>query len=193
MAIHVLHLSRTDPLIEAADVGSRHFDKDDWGIDRLSFDALESLFGRAFKLDPFASPANARCARFFSRYANPGARAVDAFSVSWDKEILFACPPIGKILSTWKKICVSLQCSGVLVFPVWKSCNFWPILFKDGRHGSWPGYAVRVFKPRICLGTFYAGTMNGHNDYSFIALFFDTSLFGPNVPLCASPPCSCFS
>ena len=97
MSIHILHLSRTDPLIEAADVGSRHFDKDDWGVDLLSFDALETMFGQAFELDPFASPTNARCERFFSQYAYPGSSAVDAFSVSWDNEKMYLCPPVGKI------------------------------------------------------------------------------------------------
>ena len=102
--LHILHLSRSDPRTEAADQGSRYFDKDDWGINAASFSVIESRFlPDGFSLDPFVSPSNTRCSRFFSEYAFPGSSATDAFSVSWNNECLFACPPIGKLISVWKK------------------------------------------------------------------------------------------
>ena len=79
--LHVLHLPREDPRIQAADVGSRSFDKDDWGVDDASFSVLQARFlPDGFSLNPFASPSNARCDRFFSRYAFPRSLATDAFS-----------------------------------------------------------------------------------------------------------------
>ena len=99
--LHVLHLPREDPRIEAADAGSRFFDIDDWGIDEASFSVLQFRFlPLGFTLDPFAIPSNARLPRFFCKYAFPGSLATDAFSVSWEDECIFACPPIGKLIST---------------------------------------------------------------------------------------------
>ena len=194
IALHVLHLSREDPRIQAADVGSRSFDKDDWGIDVASFSVLQSRFlPRGFTVDPFASTSNARCERFFSRYAYPGSSAVDAFSVDWSDECLFVCPPIGKLIASWKKIVSSTNVSGVIILPVWKSSTFWPVFFPDGNHCFWPAQSVETFDPSIQLGQFYAGVMNGKNDYLFVAVFFDTSILAPaTTSLCHQFKCSCF-
>ena len=194
ISLHVLHLSREDPLIQAADVGSRSFDKDDWGIDDPSFYVLQSRFlPRGFTLDPFASTSNARCSRFFSRYAYPGSLATDAFSVDWSNECIFVSPPIGKLIAAWKKISTTPNVQGVINFPLWKSATFWPVFFPDGRHSSWPAQSVQPFDPYIQLGQFYAGVMNGQNDYLFIAVFFDTSILAPSsTSLCHLSVCECF-
>ena len=92
--IHVLHLPREDPHIQAADVGSRSFDKDDWGVDAASFSVLQSRFlPDGFSIDLFASPSNSRSSRFFSRYAYPGSSATDVFSVDWSHEVAFFFNP----------------------------------------------------------------------------------------------------
>ena len=192
--LHILHLPREDPRIQAADVGSRSFDKDDWGVDDASFAVLQSRFlPSGFSVDLFASPSNARCERFYSRHAFPGSSATDPFSVSWSNECLFVCPPIGKLIAAWKKIALSSFASGVIVFPVWKSATFWPVFFPDGIHSVWPAQSVHLFDPFINVGQFYAGVMNGRNDYKFIAIFLNTSSFGPSsTSLCHLPRCSCF-
>ena len=178
--LHVLHLPREDPRIEAADAGSRFFDKDDWGVDEASFSVLQFRFlPTGFTLDPFATPSNARVDRFYSKYAYPGSIVTDAFSVSWDNECLFVCPPIGKLISAWKKISLTKNVRGVVVFPVWKSALYWPIFFHDGKHASWPAFSVETFDPFIVLGQFYSGIMQGRNNYKFCAIFFDTA--GPLV------------
>ena len=165
----VLHLPREDPRIEAADVGSRHFDKDDWGIDSASFSVLQFRFlPKSFTLDPFATPSNARLPRFFSCYVFPGSLATDGLSVPWEDECLFVFPPISKLISAWKKITIGQG-------SYWKSATFWPILFPDGNHASWPATAVESFDPFIVLGQFYSGVMQGRNNYLFCAIFFDTS------------------
>ena len=194
ITLHVLHLTREDPRIQAADLGSRTFDKDDWGIDDASFSVLQSRFlPSGFSLDPFASPANARCSRYFSRYAFPGSLATDAFSVDWSGECLFVSPPIGKLISAWKKISSTSDIKGVIVLPVWKSATFWPVFFPDGCHSVWPAQEVLRFDPYIKLGQFYAGVMNGRNDYHFIAIIFDTSVFAPSTSsLCHLSLCSCY-
>ena len=190
ISLRILHLSREDPRIQGADLGSREFDLDDWGIDHAAFDSLSSMVPSTFTLDPFALPSNARVNRFFSLFNFPGAAAVDAFSMPWDNEVLFACPPVGKLIATWKKIILSTNCSGVLVFPGWKSCVFWPVIFPDGRHPSWPAIKILSFFPYIERGQNYAGSMQGKNVYPFIALFFNTSILAPTLPLCLGNCCS---
>ena len=192
--LHVLHLPREDPRIQAADVGSRSFDKDDWGVDSASFAVLQSRFlPGGFTVDLFASPSNARVDRFFSCYAFPGSSATDAFSVDWSNEVVFVCPPIGKLIPAWKKICSSTSLSGVIIFPMWKSATFWPIFFPDGSHSVWPAVSVQPFNPFVNLGQFYAGVMNGRNNYLFVAIFFNTSCYGPaSSSLCHLASCSCF-
>ena len=192
--LHVLHLPREDPRIQAADVGSKSFDKDDWGVDTASFSVLQARFlPGGFTLDLFASPSNARCPRFFSRYAYPGSLATDAFSMSWSDECVFVCPPIGKIIAAWKKIISTPSIKGVLIFPVWRSATFWPVLFPDGMHSVWPAQSVHSFDPFINVGQFYAGVMNGKNSYLFSAIFFDTTIRGPSTSsLCHLSPCPCY-
>ena len=192
--LHVLHLPREDPRIQAADTGSHFFDKDDWGVDDASFSVLRSRFlPEGFTLDPFASPSNARCDRFFSQYAYPRSLATDAFSVSWSGECLFACPPIGKLIASWKKICATPLVKGVIILPAWKTATFWPVIYPDGIHSSWPAQSAHRFDPFINVGQFYAGVMNGKNNYVFIAIYFDTSILAPSSStLCHLPSCSCF-
>ena len=190
----ILHLSREDPRIQAADVGSRSFDKDDWGVDDASFSVLQSRFlPQGFSVDLFASTSNARCPRFFSRYAYPGLMATDAFSMDWSDECAFITPPIGKIIPAWKKIGATPRLKGVILFPLWKTATYWPVLFPDGCHSEWPAQCVQCFDPFINLGQFYAGVMNGRNSYLFVAVFFDTSILAPaTTSLCHLSKCHCF-
>ena len=190
-----MHLSRSDPRIEAADQGSRYFDKDDWGIDDASFSVIQSRFlPEGFSLDLFASPSNTRCSRFFARYSYPGSSATDAFSVSWNDECVFVCSPIGKLISAWKKISLSTNSKGAIIFPIWKSASFWPIFFPDGSHSTWPAISVQQFDPFIKLGQFYSGVMNGRNSYKFVCIFFDTTSSSVlSSKLGYMPTCACFS
>ena len=159
ISLHILHLSRKDPRIQAADVGLRSFDKDDWGIGDASFAVLQSRFlPHGFSVDPFVSPSNARCDRFFSCYAFPGSAATDAFSVPWTNECLFVSPPIRKLISAWKKIASSPNVKGVIIFPIWQPASFWPVFFPDGHHSSWPAQSVHRFDPFIKLGQLGAAT-----------------------------------
>ena len=191
--IRVLHLGREDPRIQVADELSRVFDSDDWSIDSSTFDIVSNLAPDPFSMDAFASPSNARHERFASLFAHRGAVAVDAFSFDWSNESLFLCPPIHKLIPTIRKISLSENCSGVLIFPHWTSQSFWPILFEDGRHLSFPFNLLRELDPVIATGEFYRGAMSGRNNYKFWAAVFDTAstsitLLRPSI--CAAKGCS---
>ena len=84
-------------------------------------------------VDCFASFYNTQTPRFFSRFWNPGAEAVNAFTVDWNGEICWWAPPlylVGKLLSHAR------ECSavGTLIIPGWRSAPFWPVVCPDGIH-----------------------------------------------------------
>ena len=71
--------------------------------------------------------------RFNSRFLQPGAEAVDAFSQDWSSDNNWLVPPttlIGRVL------CHIRDCKavGTLILPMWKSAQFWPLLCSDGVH-----------------------------------------------------------
>lgn len=64
----------------------------DWETPPEVFDPLNAEFG--FTLDPCATDATAKCARYFTEADN-------GLAQSWDGEIVFMNPPYGKGMSDW--------------------------------------------------------------------------------------------
>ena len=72
---------------------------------------------------------------FNSRFLQPAAEAVDAFSQDWSLDNNWLVPPttlIGRVL------CHMRDCKavGTLIVPMWKSAQFWPLLCSDGVHSE---------------------------------------------------------
>ena len=114
-----------------ADYLSRIVDYDDWYVDVSIFMRLEQLWG-PHTVDRFASYYNTQLPRFNSRFWNPGAEAVDAFTCNWDRENNWLCPPvylIPRVIGHAKKCCAV----GTLVVPEWPSAPFWPLLYPNGK------------------------------------------------------------
>ena len=80
-------------LNEQADYLSRIVDLDDWMLNPWIFAQLDALWG-PYTVDRFASCDNTQLPRFNSRCWNPGSEAVDAFTVNWQGENNWWCPPI---------------------------------------------------------------------------------------------------
>ena len=78
-------------------------------------------------MDRFASFHNSQLPRFNSRCWNPGAEAVDAFTVNWVGENNWLCPPIALIPRVLRHA-QACSAKGTLVVPVWPSAAFWPLL-----------------------------------------------------------------
>ena len=176
--LYPLHLSRSDPLIEEADEGSRLYDKDDWSIDMLTFKGLQVY---QFTVDLFASAENAKVQKFYSRYLERDAAGMDAFSFSWQGEHAWVCPPTKYIIETWRKL-QREKLSGVLLVPKWQTAAFWPVLCSDGRHVDHPAVQVSVISPYIRKGSLSNGTMAGRNKFPFLAIHF-TSTTSSEVPI----------
>ena len=66
---------------------------------------------------------------------------VDAFTVSWEKENLWMCPPLYLIGDVIRRV-RSVPCHGTLIVPEWKSAWWWPLFFQviEGHLLSEVGY-----------------------------------------------------
>ena len=74
-------------------------------------------------MDRFANAVNAQLPRFNSRCWVVGTEAVDAFTVNWQGDNNWLCPPvylIPRVLRHAQKC----ACVGTLVVPFWKSAVF---------------------------------------------------------------------
>ena len=79
-----------------ADYLSRIVDLDDWGISWSVFGYLDTIWG-PHTVDRFASDYNTKCSRFNSRFWCVGSEAVDAFTVHWNGDINWLCPPVSLV------------------------------------------------------------------------------------------------
>ena len=105
-----------------ADFFSKIVDFDDYSLHDEVFFHLESLWG-PHSVDRFACSYNAKLPRFNSRFVQPGAEAVDAFTQDWSLENNWLLPPIsliGRVLNHMK----DCKAVGTLVVPLWKSAYF---------------------------------------------------------------------
>ena len=109
-----------------------------------------------FSVDPFANNINAKCAKFYSKFACPNTSGINGLNFSWKDEVVWAVPPV-KLLS--KTICHMQNCKvqGVVVFPEWKSLPIWPLLenakFKTflKRYWTYPGKLYLTSNDKRCI------------------------------------------
>ena len=71
---------------------------DEWATPQEFFDRLNEW--GLFTLDPCATPANAKCAKFFSP-------EMDGLAQDWGGERVFCNPPYGRAISAWVRKCAN--------------------------------------------------------------------------------------
>ena len=103
------------------------------------FAELDKVWG-PHTVDRFADFHNCQLPRFNSRCWNPGSEAVDAFTVNWEMENNWWCPPISLITRVIRHAQVC-KARGTLVVPLWQSAHFWPLICP---------YNTGSFAPFIC-------------------------------------------
>ena len=113
-------------LNERADLLSRIIDYDDWQLNPMVFARLDAVWG-PHSVDRFASFQNCQIPRFNSQCWNPGAEAVDAFTVDWRGENNWWCPPLALVPRVIRhaQVCGA---EGTLIVPLWPSAPFWPLV-----------------------------------------------------------------
>ena len=83
------------------------------------------------QIDRFASDKNRKSKRFNSRYLRPETEGVNAFSLDWSNEFNLLVPPVYFISKTIHHfLATSSEARAVLVWPLWPSARFWPLLHK---------------------------------------------------------------
>ncbi|XP_063991161.1 uncharacterized protein LOC135169793 [Diachasmimorpha longicaudata] len=96
-----------------ADSASRITNIDtEWSLSPSAFERIEEKFG-PFSVDLFATRLNNKCNKFYSRFPDPQASIIDAFTVSWKEELFYAFPPFALILRSLRKI-INDEATGIL-------------------------------------------------------------------------------
>ena len=102
-----------------ADHGSRHFkDETEWSLQKAIYQAICEKLEVEPVIDMFASRLNAQTQRFCSWRPDPEAAMVDAFSVQWSDELIYAFPPFSIIHKVLEKLRQD-EATGLLLVPYW--------------------------------------------------------------------------
>lgn len=115
------HLSSA--LNEWADRLSREHDSTDWTLRAATFARLDAEFG-PYTVDLFASDLNARCPRFYTRWAAPRALGVNALAHTWVGENAWANPPFHLVGPVVFKI-IAEGAAVTLIAPEWRAQPWW--------------------------------------------------------------------
>ena len=119
------HLPGTQNML--ADRESRVFnDRTEWMLHQDIFQKLSLLWG-PFEIDLFASRLNKQVCTYVSWKPDPGATAVDAFSILWDRKPFYAFPPFSLIHRCLQKI-IADKAEGVIIVPMWPTQTYYPRL-----------------------------------------------------------------
>lgn len=110
-----------------ADRESRVFnDRTEWMLHQDIFQKLSLLRG-PFEIDLFASRLNKQVCTYVSWKPDPGATAVDAFFIVWDRKPFYAFPPFSLIHRCLQKITAD-EAEGVVIVPMWPTQTYYPRL-----------------------------------------------------------------
>ena len=92
---------------------------DEWPTPQWLFDALHAEFG--FTLDPCATPANAKCRKFYTREH-------DGLAQDWTGNTVFMNPPYGRVIGRWVQKAHETCCAGntvVCLLPARTDARWW--------------------------------------------------------------------
>lgn len=109
----------------AADKASRVFhDNTEWMLNREIFGNItKELF--IPQIDLFASRINNQLDKYVSWKPDPGAHAVDAFSLDWSTNLFYAFPPFSLLGRVVQKLEAD-QAEGIVIVPNWPSQPWFP-------------------------------------------------------------------
>ena len=111
-----------------ADFNSRNFsDSTEW---MLKYDIFSRLCSQFFMpdIDLFASRINRQTEVFVSWFPEPGCYHSNAFTLSWHEFEPYIFPPFSLIGKVVNKIVEDRVNRAILVFPLWKSQSWFPLL-----------------------------------------------------------------
>ena len=108
-----------------ADRASRIFhDQTEWKLDQDIFHRITSQLIKP-EVDLFASRLNFQLDRYVSWKPDPGALAVDAFTLDWSSYVFYAFPPFSVLGRVVQKIQEDMA-EGILLIPNWPTQPWFP-------------------------------------------------------------------
>ena len=112
-----------------ADYLSRHFNSHtEWMLDKGIFGIISNLYGTC-DIDLFASKYNYQISTYVSYTPDKQAKAVDAFTISWNHLKCFIFCPFSIIGKVLQKI-VAEKVEAVVVAPIWPTQPWFPQLLQ---------------------------------------------------------------
>ena len=121
------HLPGVENVI--ADKRSRNFrDETEWMLNPKVFKELCNLMGTP-QIDLFASRLNTQLSDYVSWQPDPGAQAINAFTLDWGGLEFYAFPPFCIINKCLQKV-VEDKAEGILIVPKWASQSWFPRLLQ---------------------------------------------------------------
>ncbi len=97
----------------------------EWKLDSNVLRSCLQHFNLSPNIDLFATRLNAQFPCFISFKPDPGAMAVDAFTLDWAKYQFYAFPPFSIISKVLQKV-MSDKAEGICVFPQWPTLPWYP-------------------------------------------------------------------
>ena len=108
-----------------ADEQSREFnDATEWSIDDHIFNSIIQTWGTP-DIDLFATRINHKLPLYVSWKPDPGSYAIDAFSITWDQQLIYCFPPFSILWRTLDKISRE-EAEAILVMPLWPTQSWFP-------------------------------------------------------------------
>ena len=132
-----------------ADRASREFHNSntEWSLDQTAFNELKSKLGEP-DVDMFASRLNHKTPHYIAWKPDPGAAAIDAFTIDWSNYNLIYCfPPfslIGKVLQFIQES----KTTAILIYPHWPTQFWYPHLLQLMKS---PPVKIKMHKKTLTL------------------------------------------
>mgnify|MGYP007058655218 CR=1 FL=1 len=92
------------------------------------FRKITDILGEPF-IDLFASRLNHQVSCYVSWKPDPGAAVIDAFSLTWHKQLFYAFPPFSLIARCLQKIQTD-SAEGFMIVPMWPTQSRYPKLLQ---------------------------------------------------------------
>lgn len=104
-------------------------DHSDWKLKPEIFQCIQSLWG-PLEIDLFASRLSYQIPRYANWRPDPGAEAVDAFTLDWAQLVGYAFPPFALVGRCLKQVILQKVQKLVIVAPVWETQPWYPLLLQ---------------------------------------------------------------
>ena len=123
--VSVAHIPGSENVVVGTN--SRIFKRSsEWKLGERVFKYIVSTFGKP-DIDLFASRINHQLSNYVSWRPDPGAKAVDAFSINWSPTYNYCFPPFSRILKVLQKIQQD-KAQAIVVVPYWVTQDWFPVL-----------------------------------------------------------------